>query len=246
MEPTVFPELAWLLVVQSNAIPSRAQLGNTCREWYWHVRRLEHWRSWQVVMADFFHVSKIFRLSVLRTDDQIRDRQSIRPGEVTAREQHHPGITHTVEKIGGSLDVRDFFQSGSPSALARGRNTWWCRLAAPREYEDVRGWCHGAAHRARVGSHQTHRERGIRQPFHLNSPDDWPRQSPHPRWRNWDGVFVTPWRSNEKHLNALEFPALLAAIARCFQNPQSAQSRRLMLKNSSVVLTVAAKGRSCS
>ena len=48
-----------MLVVQSNAIPSRTQLGNTWREWYWHVRRLEHWRFWQVVMADVFHVSWI-------------------------------------------------------------------------------------------------------------------------------------------------------------------------------------------
>ena len=39
MDPTAFSELAWLLVVQSNAIPSQTQLGNTCREW--HVRRLE-------------------------------------------------------------------------------------------------------------------------------------------------------------------------------------------------------------
>ena len=24
-----------------------------------HARRLEHWRFWQVIMADFFHVSRI-------------------------------------------------------------------------------------------------------------------------------------------------------------------------------------------
>ena len=52
MKPKAFSELAWMLVVHSNAIPSRTQLGNTWRDWYWHVRRLEHWRFWQVVMAD--------------------------------------------------------------------------------------------------------------------------------------------------------------------------------------------------
>ena len=59
MDPAMFSELAWMLVVQSNAIPSRTQLGTTCREWFWHVRRLEHWRFWLVVMADFFRVSRI-------------------------------------------------------------------------------------------------------------------------------------------------------------------------------------------
>ena len=58
IDPTAFSVLAWLLVVQNNVIPSWTQLG--FRDWYWHVRRLEHWRSWQVVMADFFHVSPIF------------------------------------------------------------------------------------------------------------------------------------------------------------------------------------------
>ena len=60
MDPATFSEFAWMLVVHSNAILSRAQSGITCREWYWHVRRLEHWRLWQVVKADFFHVSRIF------------------------------------------------------------------------------------------------------------------------------------------------------------------------------------------
>ena len=49
----------WMLVVQNNAILSRTQLGNTCREWYWPLRLLEHWRFWQVVVADFCHVARI-------------------------------------------------------------------------------------------------------------------------------------------------------------------------------------------
>ena len=93
MEPTGFSEIAWLFVAQSNTIPSRTQLGSTCREWYWHVRRLEHGRFWQVLMEVFSTFSRSSRLSVFWTDDQRRHCQWIRPDVVTAREQHHPGVS---------------------------------------------------------------------------------------------------------------------------------------------------------
>ena len=141
MEPTAFSELAWLLVVQSNAISSRTRLGNTCLEWYWHVCRLERWRfwpgrQWQISST----LPRSLRLSVLWTDNQRRDRQSIRLDEVTAREQHHPGITHTAEKCGGSCEVRDFRRSVvlRPRSLVAEENLWCC-FAEQKEHEDVRG-----------------------------------------------------------------------------------------------------------
>ena len=106
MEPAAFSEVVWMLVVQSNAVPSRTQLGNTCREWYWHVRRLEHWRFWQVVMADFSTFPGPSRLSVLWTHDRRRYHQWIQADEVTAREQHEPGVTHPQTKFGCSRDFR--------------------------------------------------------------------------------------------------------------------------------------------
>ena len=61
--PTPFGRGAVLFLfslhMSSQPAVGAAAAGNTCREWYWYVRRLEHWRFWQVVMADFFHVSRI-------------------------------------------------------------------------------------------------------------------------------------------------------------------------------------------
>ena len=99
LESAAFSQLAWMLVVQSNAIPSRTHLGNTCRGWCWHVRRLQHWRFRQVVMSDFSKFPGSSRLSVLWTHDRRRHHQWNRADEVTAREQHHPGVTHSGDEI---------------------------------------------------------------------------------------------------------------------------------------------------
>ena len=126
MDPATFSELAWMLVVQSNAITSRTQF-STCRGWYWHVRRLEHWRFWQVVMADFSTFPGSSRLSVLWTHDRRRDRQWIRPDEVTAREQHHhPGVTLPADEIWLLARLQGLpLECGPPPALVRGQGEWW-------------------------------------------------------------------------------------------------------------------------
>ena len=129
MDPATLSEPAWMLVVQSNAIPSRTQLGNTCREWYGHVRRLERWRFWQDVMADFFDVSRSSRLSVLWTHERRRDRQWNRLDEVTAREQHHPAVTHFADEIWSLARLHGLPpECGAPPALVRGQGDRWCVL----------------------------------------------------------------------------------------------------------------------
>ena len=47
----------------------------------------------------FVHVPRSSRLSVLWTHDRRRDRQWIRPDEVTVREQHHPGVSYPADGI---------------------------------------------------------------------------------------------------------------------------------------------------
>ena len=107
--------------------------------------------------------------------------------------------------------------------------------ATPKELEDVRGSrtlhvgvmafliVHLLAFRSSA-SHQTHRRRGIRRHSHLDAPDDWPRQSSPLWWRNWRGVFVTPWRSTE---NVLELQAFLAGMAWRLRDTQNAETRGL-------------------
>ena len=126
VEPAVFLELAWMLVVQSSATPSRTQWGNTCREWYWHVHRLEHWRFWQVVMADFSTFPGSSRLSVLWTHDRRRYHQWNRADEVTVHEQHHPGVTHPGDEIWLLARPQGFLpECGTPPALIRDQGDWW-------------------------------------------------------------------------------------------------------------------------
>ena len=68
---------------------------------------------------------------------------------------------------------------------------------------------------------QTHRGREIRRPGHLDAPGDCPRQSFESRWWNWRGVFATPWRSAEEHINVLELRAFLAGVAWRLRNSQN-------------------------
>ena len=85
-----------------------------------------------------------------------------------------------------------------------------------------------------------------RRPFHLDAPDDGPRQSFEPLWWSWRRVFATPWRSAEEHINVLELRAFLAGVACRPRNSQNVGSRGLMLMVSAVVLAAVAKARSSS
>ena len=77
-------------------------------------------------------------------------------------------------------------------------------------------------------------------------PPGCPSHSFELRWWNWRGVFATPWRSAEEHINVAEWRAFLAGVAWRFRNSQNIGSRGLMLMDSAVVLAAVAKGRSSS
>ena len=69
------------------------------------------------------------RLSVLWTHDRRRDRQWIRPDEVTAREQHHPGVTHPADENWLLASLQGLPpECCPPPALVRGQGDWWCVL----------------------------------------------------------------------------------------------------------------------
>ena len=118
-----------LLVVESNAIPSRTQLGNTCRVWYRKVRPVEHWLP-AGCYGSFFHVSRILEAErAFWSHDRRRYYQRKREDEVTAREQHHPGITHTGDEIWLLARLQGLPpECGPPSAFVRGQGDGWCVL----------------------------------------------------------------------------------------------------------------------
>ena len=58
-----------------------------------------------------------------------RDRQWIRLDEVTGREQHHPGVTHSADEIWLLARRQELPpECGPPPALVRGQGDWWCVL----------------------------------------------------------------------------------------------------------------------
>ena len=69
------------------------------------------------------------RFPDLRTHDRRRDRQWTRPDGLTAREQHHPGVTHPADEIWLLTRLQALPpECGPPPALVRGQGDWWCVL----------------------------------------------------------------------------------------------------------------------
>ena len=118
MEPTGFTELAWLLVAQSSAVLSRTQLGNTCRGWYWHVHRLEHGRFWQIVMADFCHVSQILEAERALDRWSKTTPPADSTGRTTARDSNIQASFIPQMEFGGSRDNKLRWQNRPSGAWA--------------------------------------------------------------------------------------------------------------------------------
>ena len=71
-------------------------------------------------------ISTFPRSSRLSVHDRRRDRKWIRPDEVTAREQHHPGVTHPADGIWLLARLQRLPPECGPSpAPVRGKGDWW-------------------------------------------------------------------------------------------------------------------------
>ena len=77
-------------------------------------------------------------------------------------------------------------------------------------------------------------------------PDAWPRTPICPQKWHWKVVLSFPWKRPGAHINELELRALFILLRSLARSSGNIGMRFAVLVDSSVVLRIAAKGRSCS